>query len=147
MVAVSNTAVFATRPSPIVDSYNPPKLGRFYYFREDGKQVRKARPFSIDDKGQLEYDDIPRGPHCRKHYPKFSSKGSTFLFLWFCPLHGHCYGGHIINGAKGRKDPHFSLYTHLENVPKKLFYDFACSLNEYALSRESGYFGGTPHVP
>ena len=130
-------------PAPIPGSYNPPKYGRFYYFRSDGKQVRRGRPFSIDDKNtakQIEFDDVPYGPHCRKFYPKVSAKGSTYMFFWFCPLHGHCFGGHMISGSEGRKDPHFSLYKHIESAPKKIFYDFACSLSEYAGNRESGFF-------
>ena len=65
------------------------------------------------------------------------------MFLWFCPLHGHCYGFHIINGQEGRKDPACSLYNHLENAPDVIYYDFACGLEEYFLNRESGYIKNT----
>jgi len=35
-----------------------------------------------------------------------------FVFLWFCPAHGHCYGFHVIVGSDGRKDPANSLYAY-----------------------------------
>ena len=33
---------------------------------------------------------------CTKNYPVVGRKGTSYLFLWFCPLHGHCYGYHMI---------------------------------------------------
>lgn len=45
-----------------------------------------------------------------------------------------------MTGAEGRKDPAASLYSHLENPPTDIFYDFACNLQEYCLNRESGYY-------
>jgi len=66
-----------------------------------------------------------------------------FVFLWFCPAHGHCYGFHVIVGSEGRKDPANSLYAYLEKAPEIVYYDFACSLSEYAKNRESGYFAKT----
>ena len=62
------------------------------------------------------------------------------MFLWFCPIHGHSYGFHIINGGEGRKDPFSSLYKYLPEPPEEIFYDFACGLSEYALNRSPEYF-------
>ena len=70
-------------------------------------------------------------------------KGTCFMFLWFCPSHGHCYGFHIGNGSEGRKDAANSLLTHLPEAPSTIFYDFPCSLEEYCMNREGGYYGGT----
>ena len=67
----------------------------------------------------------------------------TYLFLWFSPRHGHCYGFYIIPGSEGRKDPVAALYTHMEIPPKCIFYDHAFSLSEYVKSRESGFFKNT----
>lgn len=132
--------------SPISQSYNPPKFGRAYYFEENGRQVRRPRKFSIDkenDKKDSVDDELSMG-QCSKNYGIVNpSKGITQLFLWFCPKHGDCYGFHIIPGSEGRKDPAASLYTHLENPPEQIFYDFACGLEEYGLNRESGYFLNT----
>ena len=63
------------------------------------------------------------------------------MFLWFCPQHGNRYGFHIIDGSEGRKDPANSLISYLKVAPQVIFYDFACSLEEYCFNWESGYFG------
>jgi len=128
----------------IPGSYNPPKLARAYYFRENGSQLRKVRAFDIDSKSKSStHDDAPSTSSCSKDYAMVAKKGTTFLFLWFCPLHGHCYGCHIVNGSEGRKDAACSLYSHLEVAPETIFYDFSCSLEEYCLNREAGYFKDT----
>ncbi len=46
----------------------------------------------------------------------------------------------MIPSSEGRKDPMWSLYSHLETPPYVIFYDFACNFNEYSLNRESGYY-------
>ena len=144
---VHSDDVDAAPPSPLDGSYNPPRLGRAYYFTSSGKQLRSVRQFSMDVKGKGQskktHDDLPTNSSCSKKYPIVAMKGSTFLFLWFCPMHGHCYGFHIVNGSEGRKDPCFSLYTHLTDAPDTIFYDFACSLEEYCLNRESGFYKNT----
>ncbi|XP_065653453.1 uncharacterized protein LOC136080565 isoform X2 [Hydra vulgaris] len=127
----------------IKDTYNPPRFGRAYYFEKHGCQIRKMRMFSVDKSSNNNlFDDIP-SEICNKLFPQVSKKGVSFLFLWFCPMHGHCYGFHIIPGSEGRKDPHASLYTHCEIAPKNIFYDFACSLSEFCHNRESGFFRDT----
>ena len=144
-ISVHEHDIVAPEPTPLPGTYNPPRLGRAYYFTQDGLQLRDVRKFSIDDKGKSKktHDDIPINSKCTKRYPVVAMKGSTFLFLWFCPMHGHCYGFHIVNGSEGRKDPCFSLYTHLTDAPDSIFYDFACSLEEYCLNRESQYYKNT----
>ena len=130
-------------PIPQIHSYNPPELGRAYYFTPSGSQVRSTRLFTIDGPTISSHDDVPTTSSCTKNYGKISKKGASFLFLWFCPQHGHCYGCHIVDGCEGRKDPACSLVTHLPKAPDVIFYDFACSLEEYCLNRESGYFKNT----
>jgi len=135
-----------TLPDPpciIPGTYNPAKYGRAFYFTEHGCQIREMRQFSIDSKASsVKYDDLPESK-CNKIYPQVTKKGVSYLFLWFCPLHGHCLGYHIIPGSEGRKDAAASLYTHLPTPPEEIFYDFACSLSEYNHNRESGYFKNT----
>ncbi|XP_047139988.1 uncharacterized protein LOC124815374 [Hydra vulgaris] len=127
----------------IEGTYNPPRYGRAYYFEKHGCQIRKMRVFSADKSSSNNmFDDVP-SEICNKLFPQVSKKGVSFLFLWFCPIHGHCYGFHIIPGSEGRKDPHASLYTHLEVAPENIVYDFACSLSEFCHNRESGYFKNT----
>ena len=97
------------------------------------------RQFTIDEKSTSNFDDIPSNV-CNKKFPLVTKKGTSYLFLWFCALHGHCLGFHIIPGSEGRKDPAASLYTHSSTAPDVICYDFACSLSEYCHNRESGYF-------
>ena len=58
-------------------------------------------------------------------------------------MHGHCYGAHVIDGSEERKDAACSLYTHLKVALDVILYDFACSLEEYCLSREADFFKNT----
>ena len=125
--------------------YNPPKEGKAYYFNKSGDQLRSPRLFEIDRKKTSKRDNFDDDPDklCSKSFPMVSKRGTTYLFLWFCPAHGHCYGFHIIPGSEGRKDAANSLYCYLEKAPETIFYDFACSLDEYCKNRETGYFGNT----
>ena len=124
-------------------TYNPPKLGRAYYFSSHGCQMREVRKFPIDsDRSSENFDDAP-DLLCAKRFPQVSKQGTSYLFLWFSLQHGHCYGYHIIPGSEGRKDAAASLYTHTETAPDVILYDFACSLSEYCRNRELGYFQNT----
>ena len=90
------------------------------------------------------YDDDPEVDiACSKKFPSVSFGGFGYLFLWFCPIHGHCYGFHLISGGEGRKDPFSSLFKYMEKAPKHIFYDFACQLSEYCLNREPEFFKHT----
>lgn len=145
VINMHNSDVPPEPPKVIENSYNPPKLGRAFYFETHGMQVRNVRTFSIDvsnKKKENNFDDKPFDL-CTKVFPQVSKKGMTYLFLWFCPRHGHCYGFHIIPGSEGRKDPAAAVYTHMETPPKCIFYDHACSLSEYIKNRESGFFKNT----
>ena len=116
--------------------YNPPKYGRAYYFIKEGGQIRYARKFTIDEQGsKRNHDDASTTSKCSKYYLVIALKGTCFMFLWFCPSHGHCYGFHIVNGSEGRKDAANSLLTHLPAAPSTIFYDFSCSLEEYCMNR------------
>ena len=134
--------IVADEIKPIPFSYNPARFGRAYYFTEHGMQVRSMRKFSMDDSRKKNYDDAPTMV-CEKKFPNVTKSGSTYLFLWFCPKHGHCLGFHMIPGSEGRKDAHASLYCYAEVAPDVLFYDFSCSLAEYCKNRESGFFSKT----
>ena len=98
-------------PSP--NSYNPAKFGRAYYFTNTGEQQSVARPLSLENFAKIE---------CKKYYPNTHSKGSSYLFLWFCTLHGHCYGFHMIDGGEGRKDPCYIVYIHIWKNLQKLYF-------------------------
>ena len=90
------------------------------------------------------FDDRPEvDDPCSKLFPKVSCAGFGYMFLWFCPIHGHCYGFHLISGGEGRKDPFASLYKYCTEMPEDIYYDFACQLSEYCLNREPELFKNT----
>ena len=126
------------------NTYNP-SLGTCYYFTEHGNQLRKMPSYKVSGKvdESSKYDEEPQIDQCRKFFPKVSFGGFGYLFLWFCPVHGHSYGFHIIAGGEGRKDAFASLYKYLEEPPEHIFYDFACQLSEYCLNREPLLFRNT----
>ena len=131
------------RPTPPVDeipnSYDPRK-GVAYYFTESDNQLRRM-PGYEEVGGSRNYDDPPEvDPGCTKNYPGISYGGFGYLFLWFCPIHGHSYGFHLIAGGEGRKDPFSSLFKYKPDAPEELFYDNACQLHEYCLNREPRFF-------
>uniref|UniRef100_A0A7M5UHH5 HMG domain-containing protein n=2 Tax=Clytia hemisphaerica TaxID=252671 RepID=A0A7M5UHH5_9CNID len=122
--------------NPISGTYNPPRDGRAYYFSNHGQQIRKIRSFPIDKRNQASKPST----ECSKKFPVVSKTGTSYLFAWFCPLHGHCYGYHVIPFSEGRKDPFSSLYMFCELPPDVVLYDFGCQLDEYCRNRESGFF-------
>ena len=126
-----------------------PASGVAYYFSREGHQVRTTPKYMMGKeptkkaKGKepkKKAKDTEENPQCTKKYPKVSRGGYTNTFLFMCPVHGHCYGFHIIPGSEGRKDPFSALFKYKEEPPQHLFYDFACSFSEYALNREPDYF-------
>ena len=118
--------------SEIVEVYNPEVTGKAYYFSSHGGRIRHLPKYILDKPSKIEEESSS----CRKVFTDSSKSGTTFLFLWFDPLHGHCYGFHVINTSEGRKDPFASLYTFMEQCPEAVFYDFSCQLEEYCLNRE-----------
>ena len=125
--------------SIIHESYNP-ESGVAYYFTPHGNQIRKQPKYTIDQ-ATKNYDDQPHVDDiCQKKFPRVSYGGFGYIFLWFCPIHGHCYGFHIISGSEGRKDPFSYLFKYLPKPPTDIFYDFACQFSEYCLNREPQYF-------
>ena len=123
---------------PLLESYNP-ATGVACYFTEHGCQIRQLPNYSLAGVSS-NYDDLPSDEKCSKKFPQVSVGGYSYIFLRFCPIHEHCYGFHVINGSEGRKDPFSSLLKCLPNPPREIFYDFACSLQEYCLNREPVYF-------
>ena len=129
---------------PIPGTYNP-ESGVAYYFTEHGNQLRKLPKYDIKTKKKkgkgMNVDDLPIVEDCcNKLYPRVSYRGHGYIYMWFCPIHGHSYGLHLIDGAEGRKDGFCSLWKYITSPPKEVFYDFACSLSEYMLNREPKFF-------
>ena len=137
------------RPVPDVEeipgTYDP-RRGTAYYFTESGNQLRKMPVYSVsgkEDKCHCDNGDAPDIDKCTKYYPRSNFGGFGYIFLWFCPIHGHSYGFHCINSGEGRKDVFSSLYKYIETPPEHIFYDFACQLHEYCLNREPELFKNT----
>ena len=93
-------------PSPIPGSYNP-SSGTAYYFLPTGEQVCRMPDLQVNSTStKKNYDDNPlTDGHCNKIYPSVSYGGYGYMFTWFCSIHGHIYGFHLIDGGEGRKDP------------------------------------------
>ena len=71
-------------PAPcekIEGSYNPPKNGCAYYFEEDGHQIRRNMPFTIDKEREKKK---PSDEDCTKIFPRVTKNGVTYLMVWFC---------------------------------------------------------------
>lgn len=128
-------------PVPVPQSYNPPS-GVAYYFTPSGEQLRKLPRYQINGVARRDQHDDPPAEEerCRKVYPQVGRGGFSYMFLWFCPVHGHCYGFHLISGGEGRKDPFASLFKYVEQAPEVVFYDNACQMSEYCLNREPAFF-------
>lgn len=143
-------AIHVPDPNPteieeIFNSYDP-RTGTAYYFTESGNQIRKMPTYQADlekNKNKKNNGTATSDGECRKKYPLVSFGGYSYMFLWFCPLHGHTYGFHLIDGAEGRKDPFCSILKYLEKMPEELYYDFACQLSDYCLNREPDLFKNT----
>ena len=120
-----------------VGDYDPESTGKAYYFTATGCPVRKLPQYECNEKKESDDDESK----CRKSYVEVAKCGTTYLFLWFDPIHyGHCYGYHIIPASEGRKDPFASAFLHMEKPPEEVFYDFSCQLEEYCLNREPKFW-------
>ena len=121
---------------PMEGTYNPPVTGTAYYFTPHGQQVRDLPHYSI----QNEPKEILEQAACQKDFPQVPYGGFGYMFLYFCPHHGHSYGFHLIEGGEGRKDAFCPLFKFMEEPPEEIFYDFACQLHSYSLNREPEFF-------
>lgn len=65
--------------------------------------------------------------------------------LFIC-AHGHCYGGHMVHRAEGRRDIAAALWGFLEHAPDVLVYDFACGAEEYLNNRYDTYVANVSTV-
>ena len=136
---VHATDTESAEPDAVLDVYNPELQGRAYYFTPHGGRIRDLPSYSLtSSKGKT--DTVDKEYRCQKFYPEVAKEGTTYLFLWFDPIHGHCYGFHIVVNSEGRKDPFSSLYMYAEKPPSEVFYDFSCQLEEYCLNREPHFW-------
>lgn len=118
-------------------STNPEEQGCAYYFTPHGGRVRDIPTYNVSNSIEHKTDD------CKKYFVDVTKSGITYLFLWFDPIIGYCYGFHLIPNGEGRKDPHASGFGYMEEPPSEVFYDFSCQLEEYALNREPWFWRST----
>ena len=107
-----------TPPSqPVPQSYNPSK-GSAYYFMPSGNQLCQMPTYSVTCTSKNpSYDDDPEVDRsCSKKFPSVSFGGFGYMFLWFCPIHGHSYGFHLISGEKVER----ILSVHCSSTWKRL---------------------------
>ena len=130
----------------IMPGTHNPENGIAYYLTPHSYQVYKQPDFAINPASRTYENDPVVDDKCCNKFPSVSYGGFCYMFLWFCPVHGYCYGFHLISGGEGRKDPFSSLYKYKPTATDELFYDFACQLNEYCLNRAPHYFRCTHFV-
>jgi hypothetical protein len=139
--AVDATARSDVAPPPFepqTGTYNPPGSGIALQFSPHGERGRYTRQY--EETGKRD----ERGT-CQKDFGGPSRKRTGGIFSFFCP-HGYSYGSTIILDHEGRRDPFQCLYTHMPSAPAVIIYDFACSLSEYCLNRESSFFANTRYA-
>jgi hypothetical protein len=144
---VSLTHTNQKQPDPPQKQPNTydPSSGVCYYFTEHGNQLRSMGEYRIaggkSKLGDGDFDDVPpEADRCKKKYPHVGLGGFSYMLFFFCPIHGHVYGFHLIDGFEGPKDVFSPIYKFKPTAPSELFYDFACQLNEYCLNREPEFF-------
>ena len=112
----------AEQAQPIHGTYYPPG-GIAYYFSPSGEQLHKMPDFTVNGtSSQPSYDDNPLvDPMCEKKFSGVSYGSYGYMFIWFCPKHGHTYGFHLINKAEGCRDP-FVLCTSFWSICQNIFF-------------------------
>lgn len=81
--------------STILQPYNPEVQGRAYFFTPHGGRLRDLPTYNVSASSK------PEDNNCRNIFVDASKSGTTYIFLWFDPLHGHCYGFQIITSSEG----------------------------------------------
>ena len=117
-----------------VKNYNPEKC-QAYNFSRGGHQIRETCKYK-DEKKEHQTS-------CKKrYYPESNRTGKTYLYLMLDPIHGHCYGFHLI-GNERAKDVFTPLVLFKETAPTLYVADNSCILEAYCLNRERESFSGT----
>ena len=100
---VQSVSCAVQEPEDIPNAYYPPG-GTAYYFTESGAQVRKLPLHAVDVTSSRKKNYNPQVyKPCTKRYPLAALGGFCHMFLFFCLVHGHTYGFHLIGGGKGIK--------------------------------------------
>ncbi|KDR65237.1 hypothetical protein GALMADRAFT_50349, partial [Galerina marginata CBS 339.88] len=81
-----------------------------------------------------------RGDGCGKYYSEYGQKRLTGGIMVVWCTHTVCYGFHCIPASEGRNEVFSAIYTHWEQAPEIVVYDYACNLAPYAMAREPTFF-------
>ncbi|KAJ3773143.1 hypothetical protein FB446DRAFT_642170, partial [Lentinula raphanica] len=109
-----------------------------------GMPVIRRRPKypGIVNDGQVDVNK-DRGGTCSKYYESYGKRKLTGGIMVCWCTHSICYGFHCIPESEGRNDVFSAMITRWEKAPKRVIYDFACSLGPYCMSREPEFFADT----
>ncbi|KAJ3846330.1 hypothetical protein EV368DRAFT_52947 [Lentinula lateritia] len=106
-------------------------------------QIRKRPKYpGIVNDGQVDVNK-DRGRTCSKYYESYGKRKLTGGIMVCWCTHSICYGFHCIPESEGRNDVFSAMITHWEKAPKRVIYDFACSLGPYCMTREPEFFADT----
>ena len=72
-----------------------------------------------EDRGRIMMMPPKWLPCVTKNFPNVSFGGYGYMFLFLCPIHGHCYGFHLISRGEGRKDAFSVMYKYMETPPQR----------------------------
>lgn len=84
-----------------------------------------------------------RGGTCSKYYDTYGTEGLTGGIMVCWCTHSIAYGFHCIPKNEGRNDVFSAMISHWREAPKRVIYDFACSLGPYCMAREPEFFAKT----
>ncbi|EAU89810.2 hypothetical protein CC1G_09392 [Coprinopsis cinerea okayama7 len=84
-----------------------------------------------------------RGDQCGKYYSQYGEQRLTGGIMVAWCTHSICYGFHCIAETEGRDDVFSAMITRWPVAPKRVVYDFACSLGPYCMLREPEFFQNT----
>ncbi|KAJ3831676.1 hypothetical protein F5878DRAFT_647435 [Lentinula raphanica] len=103
---------------------------------------RRPRYPGIANDGHVDVNNN-RGGTCSKYYESYGKRKLTGGIMVCWCTHSICYGFHCIPESEGRNDVFSAMITRWEKAPKRVIYDFACSLGPYCMTREPGFFADT----
>ena len=84
-----------------------------------------------------------RGGKCNKYFAQYGQQGLTSGIVAAWCSHSICYGFHCVPECEGRNDIFSAMVTRWPTAPKRVIYDFACSLGPYSMLREPLFFAET----
>jgi hypothetical protein len=107
------------------------------------RQIRDRPQYSRLKNDQQKDKSSKRGDQCGKYYSQYGEQRLTGGIMVAWCTHSICYGFHCIAETEGRDDVFSAMVTRWPVAPKRVVYDFACSLGPYCMLREPEFFQDT----